>query len=57
MNAHHTVEEAQQLGGDLETLSAKIGRAATRKRLDGMSYAQARAYLDGELHPPAPARD
>ena len=45
MNQEHSVIEAQDFGAKLVAAEAKLGKDAVREQMNGMSYAQAKAYL------------
>jgi hypothetical protein len=46
MNQEHTVDEAQAFGTKLVVAEKSLGKDAVRQQMNGMSYAQAKAYLD-----------
>lgn len=46
MNQEHTVAEAQAFGTKLVAAEKSLGKDAVRQQMNGMSYAQAKTYLD-----------
>jgi hypothetical protein len=46
MNEEHTVTEAQAFGTKLVAAQKRLGKDTIRQRMSGMSYAQAKAFLD-----------
>jgi len=46
MNQEHTVTEAQAFGTKLVAAEKSLGKDAVRQQMNGMSYAQAKTYLD-----------
>ena len=46
MNQEHTVTEAQAFGTKLAAAELALGKDKVRQSMNGMSYAQARTYLD-----------
>jgi hypothetical protein len=58
MGQEHAVADAQDLGGQLHAAEAKLGKDAVRQRMNGMTYAQAKAFLAAANEPPkAPKKD
>jgi hypothetical protein len=51
MNAEHTVAEAQAFGTKLVAAEKALGKDAVRQKMSGMSYAQAKTYLDSATAP------
>lgn len=54
MNQEHTVAEAQAFGTRLAAAEKTLGKDAVRQQMNGMSYAQAKSYLDAA---PAPKKE
>ena len=46
MNQEHTVTEAQAFGTKLAAAEKTLGKDAVRQQMNGMSYAEAKTYLD-----------
>lgn len=46
MNQEHTVAEAQAFGTKLAAAEKTLGKDAVRQQMNGMSYAEAKTYLD-----------
>ena len=46
MNQEHTVTEAQAFGTKLVAAEKTLGKDVVREQMNGMSYAQAKTYLD-----------
>ena len=46
MNQEHTVAEAQAFGTKLVAAEKTLGKDAVRQQMNGMSYAEAKTYLD-----------
>ena len=55
MNQEHAVADAQQFGAELAAAQRALGGAEVRRRMNGMSYAQANAFLDSTKAARAPA--
>jgi hypothetical protein len=55
MNQEHTVAEAQSFGTKLSAAEKRLGKDTVRRQMNGMSYAQARTYLDNAA--PAPEKE
>jgi hypothetical protein len=53
MNQEHTVSEAQAFGSKLVAAQTKLGKDTVRQQMNGMSYAQAKSYLDTASGQPA----
>lgn len=54
MNQEHTVAEAQDFGAKLSAAETKLGKDAVRRRMNGMSYAEAKTFLaSATTSPPA----
>lgn len=51
MNQEHTVPEAQAFGTKLVAAEKTLGKDAVRQQMNGMSYAQAKTYLDSASAP------
>ena len=56
MNQEHTVAEAQAFGSKLVAAEKTLGKDTVRQQMNGMSYAQAKAYLDDNAAP-APKKE
>lgn len=52
MNQEHTVAEAQAFGTKLTAVEKNLGKDNVRGQMNGMSYAQAKTYLDSAAAPP-----
>ena len=46
MNQEHTVNEAQAFGTRLAAVEKALGKDAVCQQMNGMSYAEAKTYLD-----------
>jgi hypothetical protein len=57
MNQEHTVADAQQFGGQLAQAQKALGKSELRQRMNGMSYAQAKAFLDAVKAGKTPAKE
>jgi hypothetical protein len=57
MNQEHTVAEAQNFGEQLTQAQKTLGKAAVRQRMNGMSYAQAKTFLDSVKAGRAPTKE
>jgi len=55
MNQEHTVAEAQAFGAKLVAAEKSLGKDTVRQQMNGMSYAQAKTYLDSAA--PAPKKE
>ena len=53
MNEEHTVAEAQAFGTKLVVAQKKLGKDVVRQRMNGMSYAQAKAFVETTADEPA----
>jgi hypothetical protein len=51
MNQEHTVAEAQAFGTRLVAAEKSLGTDTVRQQMNGMSYAQAKTYLDSAAAP------
>lgn len=51
MNEEHTVAEAQAFGTKLVAAETSLGKDAVRQQMNGMSYAQAKTYLESAAAP------
>ena len=51
MNQEHTVTEAQAFGTKLVAAEKTLGKDVVREQMNGMSYAQAKTYLDSASAP------
>ena len=51
MNQEHTVTEAQAFGTKLVAAEKTLGKDVVREQMNGMSYAQAKTYLDSASVP------
>ena len=51
MNQEHTVAEAQAFGAKLVAAEKTLGKDTVRQQMNGMSYAQAKTYLDSASAP------
>ena len=49
MNQEHTVAEAQAFGGKLLAAENKLGKDNVRQLMNGMSYTQAKSFLDSAM--------
>jgi hypothetical protein len=54
MNQERTVVEAQAFGTKLVAVEKSVGADTVRQQMNGMSYAQAKTYLDSA---PAPKKE
>ena len=56
MNQEHTVAEAQDFGTKLTAAEKKLGKDSVRTLMNGMSYAEAKAFLASTAATPPAAR-
>jgi hypothetical protein len=52
MGGEHAVGDAQALGRELSVAENKLGKDNVRRMMNGMDYAQAKAFLDTATQPP-----
>jgi hypothetical protein len=57
MNQEHTVTEAQAFGTKLAAAEKALGKDNVRQSMSGMSYAQARTYLDSTAAASPPKKE
>jgi len=53
MNQEHSVAEAQAFGAKLVAAETTLGKDVVRRQMNGMSYAQAKSYLETSAGAPA----
>jgi hypothetical protein len=57
MNQEHTVADAQAFGDKLSAAQKSLGKVEVRRRMNGMSYAQAKTFLDSAKNERAPSKE
>jgi hypothetical protein len=57
MNQEHTVSDAQRFGDALAAAQKALGKSELRRRMSGMSYAQAKTFLDTVKSGKAPSNE
>ena len=56
MGGEHSVSDSQALGAELAVAETKLGKSNVHRMMNGMNYAQAKAYLDNATQPPKAAK-